>query len=177
MKLSESAKLVAVLQAAYPTKELSEESIRLYAEMLSDLDPREAGNAVKRIIATSRFFPTVAEIREAAAENAISMPDVEQAWGEVTRQIKSVGRYRTPVFSHPAITSTVDAIGWTTFCESQSIGVERGHFMKLFQAHAEAAKAKVQLGALAEPDRQVLLPIGDVVGDLVSAKKLTSGQP
>ena len=61
-------RLVAVLKAAYPRQELPPETVAIYAEMLADLDAETATAAVKRAIQTSRFFPTIAEIRNVAAE-------------------------------------------------------------------------------------------------------------
>lgn len=45
----------------------------LWAEMLRDLDAQAATLAVKRLIASSKWPPSVAEVREAAVENVRPM--------------------------------------------------------------------------------------------------------
>lgn len=154
MKPSETLTLVRSLVAAFPRQDVSPETMKIYCEMLADLDHSRAQEAINRIIASGKFFPTIAEIRAAAVEGQTLMPDIEQAWGEVKRAISSQGRYRNPEWSHSAITSAVDAIGWQTLCDSENIGIERAHFIKLYQAHAETEKRTAQLGKFALPSHE-----------------------
>ena len=65
MTKPEAIKLIAVLRAAYPNQDITEETVELYAAMLADLDFSIAQESLQRHIATSRFFPTVAELRDA----------------------------------------------------------------------------------------------------------------
>ena len=63
-------KLFALMILAYSSMpELTTEKIDLWYEMLSEIDFETAKKAVKEHIKTSRFVPTIAEIREAVAEN------------------------------------------------------------------------------------------------------------
>lgn len=57
-----------MLLGAYPNAKATASTSQVYEAMLADLDVAEARAAVQRLIATSRFMPTVAEIREATAE-------------------------------------------------------------------------------------------------------------
>jgi len=93
--------LVAVLIAAYQGTKASERitpaTSKVYERMLADLDYTAADAAMERLIATSMFLPTVAEIREATL--AIRTGEVRpggDAWGEVTRAIKRYGYVRCP---------------------------------------------------------------------------------
>jgi len=70
----EAAKLIKVLQEAYPRSEFSEGRIEIYTMMLADLPYQAAQKAVLKLIATSPFLPTIAEIRKTAAEYMYEPP-------------------------------------------------------------------------------------------------------
>lgn len=67
MRASEAAELVLMMMAAYPNAKTTDSTSQVYEVMLADLDVRTAREAVKRLIATSKFMPSVAEIREECA--------------------------------------------------------------------------------------------------------------
>jgi hypothetical protein len=77
--------LVAVLKAAFPRQPVEPETVKVYANFLVDLDVDAATAAAKRLVATSRFFPTIAELREAAAETELGLPNEVEAWDMVNR--------------------------------------------------------------------------------------------
>jgi hypothetical protein len=66
VKKSESAEVVMMLLAAYPHAKATPGTSRVYETMLSDLDVTSARAAAQKLIAESKFMPTVAEIREEA---------------------------------------------------------------------------------------------------------------
>lgn len=79
----EVAKLIKVLQEAYPRSEFSEGRIEIYTMMLADLPYQAAQKAVLKLIATSPFLPTIAEIRKTAAEYMYEpLPSVDDAYAE-----------------------------------------------------------------------------------------------
>jgi hypothetical protein len=63
--------MVTKMSLAYPNARLSDveatERMQLYAELLRDIPFDILSSAFRRVVQTNRFFPTVAEIREAAA--------------------------------------------------------------------------------------------------------------
>ena len=129
------AKVLAFLGGMYPRFEFPATSAAVYYDMLKDLDPTGLMLAVKKLGDESRFFPTVAEIRQAyfrLEELAHGTPEAGQAWGEVVRQVWECGTWAIPRFSDPLIQRAVDAIGWEAICLSDTIGVERAHFMKIY---------------------------------------------
>lgn len=79
MRESEALKLVAVLKGAYPRQPTDEATAEVYVGFLVDLDYEQANDAIRRLIQTSRFFPTIAEIREEVAETACGLPSVTEA--------------------------------------------------------------------------------------------------
>lgn len=175
MLASESVGLVKRLRAAFPRQPITVENAAIYAEMLEDLEFELADAAVRTAIATLKFFPTIAEIRDLAARRTVSMPDAARAWEEVRKAFGSVGRYREPKFSHVAIQATVSAMGWVEMCDSENIEATRAHFLKLYQHTCETtirdANVRPMLSAAEERkrlERTGVVRLGDAVARLKS---------
>ncbi len=67
-----------LLAAGWP-QPLSREQVAVYAEMLADIPPDELAHAVRRLITTSDFRPSVAEIRRAVITHRAALPSEEEA--------------------------------------------------------------------------------------------------
>ena len=94
----EAQKLVTVIAAAWPgqvsrlTPTQQADQQQIYRRMLADLDYPVVNAAVERLIATSKFFPTIAEIREACVYTIEGDRRTGlEAWGDVVRAIGRQG--------------------------------------------------------------------------------------
>lgn len=135
MTPAEAARAVAVLQAAFPAARWSEATVAVYESLLSDLDAELVTRAIERIIRSSKFLPTVAEVRDAAAELAFGPGRSGlEAWAEVGLAIRRVGSYGSPTFDDPLVAECVRVLGWRTLCHGGSPeGVDRARFVELYQ--------------------------------------------
>lgn len=148
MNKQEILKAVAPLQLAFKGN-LDDARMRLYVEMLSDIPPSILEAAVKKLIMTNKFLPSIAEIRETAygikgTISGTAAPDESEAWGEVVKAIQSVGYYGKPKFSHEAITAAVNNIGWQDICMTTYDGMNtlRAQFRRAYQLAAQRQKDK-----------------------------------
>lgn len=133
MTHGEALAVVATLRASYPHRDLPEESVQAYATMLEDLEVSAATQAVVRLVASCKYLPTIAEIREAVAEASFACPTASEAWAEVSAAFAAVGRYRSPQWSHALIGKVVDGIGgWVALCNSDNQVADRSQFMKAY---------------------------------------------
>ena len=146
MNKQDILKAVAPLQLAYNAS-LDDARLRLYVEMLSDIPPSILETAVKKLIMTNKFLPSIAEIREVAYGikgiiSGTAAPDESEAWGEVAKAIRSVGYYGKPKFSHEAITTAVNNIGWQDICMTTNDGMNtlRSQFRRAYQLAAQRQK-------------------------------------
>lgn len=133
MTLNEAKRMLATVAAAFPNyqdKNLAM-TARIWQVALSDLNLCEVNLAITKLLMTQRFFPTVAEIRE-AAENLSPMahPTPEEAWAEVNEHLT---RSRTAPYSDELIIKAIHGIGWNTIAMSENVGVERAHFMRFYE--------------------------------------------
>lgn len=155
MKPSEAAELVASIMAAYPNAQTSNATSRVYESMLSDLDKDVANAAVAVLLQTSKFMPSVAEIRSTAVEleNGGCAPGGEQ-WGVVLDCIHRYGAYRTPGvdfrFNDSVTAKCVRALGWQEICLSENHPADRARFIELYDklaAQAQRERVSPVLGA------------------------------
>lgn len=156
-----------ILVAAFPAHKATPETLGVYALALSDLEYEVLTRAILWCVTHCRFFPTVAEIREAVGDSSENRaPSVDEAWGEILCQVRKVGSYGVPTFSHPAIAQAVRAIDWREICLSDEIGVVRGHFIKLYQAYEKRARDRQMalhdnhpiMGAISQMAERMALP-------------------
>ncbi|HEU4727652.1 MAG TPA: replicative helicase loader/inhibitor [Kofleriaceae bacterium] len=147
MNTLECKKLVAVLIAAFPASKFTPETVGVYERMLADLDYAAAQAAVERLIATARFLPTVAEIRDAALTmHAGETRPGGDAWGDVLRAIGRYGYARTPgmdfQFADPVIAECVRAMNWRELCVSENQQADRARFIELYDKLAAQGRRK-----------------------------------
>lgn len=133
MKASEANALVAVLKAAYPRQELGEDTVGLYERALADVPAAAGRAAVEQHIATSRWWPTIAELRELVAETRLSLPTAEAALAEVRKALQGYGAHEVPPWSCPEVAEAVGVIGWSNWCLSDHPASTRARFLEAYQ--------------------------------------------
>lgn len=95
-KKQQIVKILSTLQLAYST-DLSIERLETYVEMLTDINPVTLEQAIKNIVKTRKFLPTIAEIREecsalSAYVNAHEeLPTPQSAWERVIKCASTYG--------------------------------------------------------------------------------------
>lgn len=154
MQVEQMQALFRTILAGWATQrqKLSDEDVtemtKLYSAGLMDLDFDIAYRAVVRIVHTSKFLPTVAEIREAAGilKHGNRRTGAE-AWGEVIAKIRRYGWQREPgvdfFFEDPLTERVVRAFNWEILCagEGDSIVADRARFITAYEEMASAARA------------------------------------
>lgn len=123
--------MFALLEAAYPKEPMTDEQLTLYTELLLPYEIGRVRDAVLIHIQTSPWFPRISDIVGRVTKH--EQLDADEAWGEVLTQIRKVGYYRTPEWSHPALADAIQAMGWQDLCMSDNAEADRAHFMKFYQ--------------------------------------------
>ncbi len=152
--------VLKLIAAAYPTQRqrMSNDDVRamaaVYTAGLLDLDRDRVRAAIDRLVKSSRFIPTIAEIREAAVDVAhgARAPGGE-AWGRCLAMIGRYGSHRLPGIdfevSDPALLATIRALGWSALCNSDNQHADRARFVELYDqlAKGERKEAAIAPGA------------------------------
>lgn len=173
MTQSECAKIVAVLLAAFPNAKVTTKTSEVYERMLLDQEYPVVNAAVERLLATSRFMPTIAEIRDACLDLSTGERKAGgEAWGELLKAISRNGIYRSPgvdfVFTDPVVGRCVESMGWTNLCNSENAVADRARFIELYDKLAIGERRQRNAGAL--PAAQRLNSLTEADGDAASAQ-------
>ena len=157
MTKKETIELFAILIAAYPNFDKFKDDnqvegmVNMWASLFVDDESALVSLAVKKHIMTSKWPPSIAEIREIMAD--ITHPDLippDQAWAAVSDLLYAVGEYNHGNAHRnlpPLIAQTVDAIGWKTLYQlhrgsygGNKDGMDRVAFMDLYRPAYERAR-------------------------------------
>jgi hypothetical protein len=160
MTADETTAILRLLAAAYPTQRqrMSRDDARamaaVYIAGLADLDADRVRAAVDRLVKSSRWIPTIAEIREAAVDVAhgTRAPGGE-AWGRCLALIRRYGSHRWPGIDFevgdPVLLATIRSLGWYDLCSSDNPHADRARFIELYDqlAQGERKEAAIAPGA------------------------------
>lgn len=129
--------------------ELTEETLEIWTQALFDLTDDMFEVAVLHIIRNSKFFPTIAEIRETAfnlcTEKYAKTGD--EAWGEVMQQIALTGSWGEPKFKDEITAQAVKNLGWMEICQMDLSQLEiiRAQFRNLYNNLKQRSKNTQEL--------------------------------
>lgn len=129
----------------FPQKNLSTAGLTLYAEALAEYTPQAVGAAMRKLVKTSKFFPTVAEIVEAveelrdfyrAASGQGGKPTAAEAWQEAWQNAKENFVYKPWKFSCEEVKLATEQFGKMQLCELTPDGMNtaRAQFMKIYDS-------------------------------------------
>lgn len=149
MTKADAARLVAIVVTAYPNydkfrdEEAVTATVNLWATMFSADDSRIVALALNKHIATNKWPPSVAEIRELMLE--IQHPDLippDKAWIAVSDLLYSEGaNNHGDLYCQlpPLIARAVESIGWgnlwemhRSYCVGGKPGMDRVAFMQQY---------------------------------------------
>lgn len=177
MTKADAARLVAIVVTAYPNfdkfkdAKAIEATVNLWAMMFEQDDSGIVALAVKKHIATSKWPPSVAEIREIMLE--IQHPELiepDKAWLAVSDLMYSAGQFNHGDLSRqlpPLVARAVESIGWTSLWEMHRSayiggkpGMDRVAFMQQYTPMYEREKSRSMTPA------QLTEKIDNVAGSL-----------
>ncbi len=164
MTRKEVQNLLALATANFPAmqdKDMRPTAV-LWEKMLADMPYPLAEKALVKVLATAKYFPTVAEIREAAAD--LTCPQQltsAEAWGQVMEAIRKFGSYRAAeamAWLSPEVATMVRRFDFIEICRSKQIDVIRGQFTRLWESQAKREK---ELAALPAQIKQLISGIAE----------------
>lgn len=158
MTKAEAAELVALVVAQWPQTAVTDKTSMVYEAALLDLDFAVAQVAVSRLAKTARWLPTVAEIREVAADLVHGPKRLgTEAWGDVGDEVRRVGAYGLPRFTDPIVAEAVRVIGWRTICLGDNDVSDRARFIDVYEGLQQRARTDIVANHALPPARGVPL--------------------
>jgi len=120
-----------------------------YRRYLLDLPAAATRAAVERMLATAKFVPKIAEIRDAV--RALELGPVRtgaEAWGDVQRGFQRWGATSVPAFSDPVVARVVRALGWRDLCLSENTVADRARFIESYEQIAATSRRDEMVAGL-----------------------------
>jgi len=162
MDKKEFALFASALKTYFPRENLlpNTQAMHLWYHELCDIDYKIAEIALRKWVATNKWSPTIADIRDAArtvAQGAV--PDWGEGWQQVKMAIRKYGMYNIAeaMESLDGITKeTVERIGFYELCVSENPEASRANFRMVYE---ELARRKANDDQIALPLREAILKI------------------
>lgn len=170
MTKQEFATLAMALRTYYPKESIlpNKEAMQLWYRELQDIPYQVAEMALRKWVATNKWSPSIAELREMTAG---IVNGEELTWGEAwekalkaVRRHGSYGQREALASLDPLTRRCVENIGYRDLCMSENIMVERAHFQKIFEIYAKRQQM----------DRQISQPLLQAISQ-VQLKGLEGG--
>lgn len=153
MNKKEIINLLAIATANFPTmqeRDMKPTAI-LWEKSLSDIPYEIAEKAILKVLSTSRFFPTIAEIREASVQ--ITQPrtlDAIEAWGLIVQAIRKYGLYRQGEALGslpPDVAEMARRFTWRELCLNENPDTLRAQFRMAWETQSKRDKETKALPA------------------------------
>ena len=151
MTKQEFSKWVMALKTYYPREQLlpNTAAIELWYQELSDIPMNVAEMALRKWVATSKWSPTIAEIREMCVDvKRGDAPDWSDGWAQVQLAIRRFGSYRPSeamASLDPITRETVRRLGFHNLCVSENPISDRKQFKDTYEVMAKREQMRLQL--------------------------------
>lgn len=143
--------LVKGMKAVYaqPTFIPDQDAFNIWFSLMGDLPYEVCSVAAQKYMLTNKFPPTVAELREMAA-NAVNGDPLTwgESWERALNSVRKYGSYNKQAALDsldPLTRKCVESIGYMQLCMSENIMVERAHFQKIFEVFAKREQTEKQI--------------------------------
>ena len=149
MNKQEFMYFISALRTYYPREQIlpNEQAVALWYEQLKDIEYETAKLILNKWVATNKWSPTIAEIREGYTEIALPMNDWACEWEKVIQAVKKYGSYhcKEGIASLTGITKKcVENIGFVNICMNEETRFKRD-FKELYEAYAERERKTAQI--------------------------------
>ena len=151
MTFEEFKVLAKAMKAVYVTDKFlpDADALRVWYQMLKDLDYLPTQAAIQKYMATNKFPPTIAEIR--ASVNQVQTgetPDWGSGWYEVNRAIRRYGYCREAEALNmlpPLARAAAERIGWKDICMSENPEAIRAQFRQVYESMSKRETERLQI--------------------------------
>ena len=173
--MSDTFSILKQLFSAFPNTQVSEATVAVYLRLLRDIQPDDLQVAVDQAIATCKFMPTVAELRDTLhGLTAIGQLSWGEAWEDVQKEMRRIGSYGGPAFSNELTAAVVRSMGWKVLCASENPQTDRAQFRDMYNALAARRDSEQKLLPRAREwaGENRMIPIGRLLEGIVAQREV-----
>lgn len=152
MTKQEFAKVVMALRTYYPRENLipNQQAAELWFIQLQDIEYSVAELAVSKWVATNKWSPTIADIRDTVRGITQGSEEWGDGWNQVCAAVDHFGRYREAEALESLSDTAREAvkrIGFINICNSENITADRASFRDIYNQIAARNRADAQMPA------------------------------
>lgn len=151
MDKKEFSMFTMALKTYYPRENLlpNTQAMELWFRQLQDIPYNIAEVALNQWVATNKWSPSIAEIRETVAtvKNG-EVPDWGAGWEQVLWAIRRYGMYNIQKAMEsfdPITKQCVERMGFKNICISENINQERANFRMIYEQVSDRVKKQEQI--------------------------------
>ena len=151
MDAKEFGKFAMALRTYYPKENLlpNQQAAELWYKQISDIPYDIAEIVLNKWVATNKWSPSIADIREQAAGlTQKPIKDWGDAWDDVRMAVRLYGSYqqKEAMESLDELTrECVKRVGYINICMSENIATERANFRMIYNELANRKKEDAQI--------------------------------
>lgn len=163
MTQQEFLTIVATIKAAYPNSNVmpDKNSMDVWYLMLQDLDYAVVQSATQEYIATNKFPPSIAELREKCSTYTdVPVKDWGDAWKDVCDAIRFKGYMREKEALESLDETTkkcVQRLGFQNLCHSENEMADRANFRMIYESLQKEKRYENQIPKKLKWQKQQLL--------------------
>lgn len=151
MTRQEFATFAMALKTYYPRETLlpNQQAMELWFRELEDIPYKVAEASLRKWVATNKWSPSIAEIRELTTTIQYGEQLTwGEAWEKALNAVRRYGSYNKKEALDsldPLTRKCVENIGYLDLCMSENIMVERAHFQKIFEIYSKREQTDKRL--------------------------------
>ena len=151
MNKKEFAIFASALRTYYPKENIlpNEQALQLWFNQLNDIPYDVAEVTLNKWVATNKWSPSIADIREQATDITQGAgKDWGDAWQDVLRAIRLYGPYEELKALESLDETTrkvVKRLGFRNLCFSEDIQVDRANFRMIYEQQLQRDRQDAQL--------------------------------
>lgn len=158
----------AAIRTYYPKEQIlpNKEAMALWYRELQDIPYQVAEAALRKWVATNKWSPSIAEIREMTVNvthgEALTWGE---SWEKAVAAIRRFGSYRPKEALEsldPLTRKCVESLGYRELCISENPMADRANYRMVFETYAQRQQTEQQLALpLQEAIKRIQLQSGD----------------
>lgn len=168
MTKNEFGIFAAAIRTYYPKEQIlpNKEAMALWYRELQDIPYQVAEAALRKWVATNKWSPSIAEIREMTVNvthgEALTWGE---SWEMAVAAIRRFGSYRPKEALEsldPLTRKCVESLGYRELCISENPMADRANYRMVFETYAKRQQTEQQMALpLQEAIKQIQLQSGD----------------
>ncbi len=153
MDKKQFAAFAMALKTYYPREQLlpNQQAMELWFRELCDIPFDVAEMALRKWVATNKWSPSIADLREMTSGIVNGDPmSWGESWEKALEAVRKYGSYnkgKALESLDPITRKCVESIGYMELCMSENIMADRAHYQRIFEVYSKREQTNQRIAA------------------------------